>query len=146
LSQNKPFRKERENMADFTPEEIAHILQAAELLRAKKSTQKINIQQFCHEAGISRKNAYKHKNNRSPEKLNETIAELQKAKTSAEEQLRLALLQAEQADVYKRLFDLSVAIRVEVKKNKNRLTVRRKKLIDEFNGIAAAHGIKLLNY
>ena len=133
-------------MADFTPEEIAQILQTAELLRAKGATQKINIQQFCNEAGISRKNAYKHKNNRSPEKLNETIAELQKAKTSVEEQLRLALLQAEQADVYKRLFDLSVAIRVEAKKNKNRLTARRKKLIDEFNEIAAAHGIKLLNY
>lgn len=133
-------------MADFTSEEIAQILQTAELLRSKGSAQKINIQQFCKEAGISRKNAYKHKSNRSPGKLNETIAGLQKEKTNAEEQLKLALLQVEKADVYKRLFDLSVAIRVESKKNKNKQTAKRRKLIDEFNRIAATHGIKLLNY
>jgi hypothetical protein len=133
-------------MSDFTSDEIAQILQAAELLKEKGSSQKINVQRFCEEAGISRKNAYKHKNNRSPEAIKETIASLQKVKETLEEQLRLAMMQAEQADVYKRLFDLSVAIRVENKKNNDRVTERRRQLIDEFNNIAGSHGIKLLSY
>jgi hypothetical protein len=133
-------------MPDFTPDEIAQILQTAELLREKGASQKINVQRFCQEAGISRKNAYKHKNNRSPEAVEKKIAVLQAAKQTAEERLKLALLQAQKADVYKRLFDLSVAIRVENKKNNNRPTERRRKLIEEFNSIASSHGIKLLNY
>jgi hypothetical protein len=133
-------------MSNFTPDEIAQTLQTAELLKEKGSSQKINVQQFCEEAGISRKNAYKHKNNRSPEAFQEVIDSLQQAKETAEEQLKLALKLAEQADVYKRLFDLSVLIRLEAKKNNFRLTERRRKLIDEFNSIAGSHGINLLNY
>ena len=133
-------------MSDFTPDEIAQILQTAELLREKGSSQKINVQQFCEEAGISRKNAYKHKNNHSPETVEAKIASLEKAKEALEDQLKLAMMQAEKADVYKRLFDLSVLIRLEAKKNNFRLTERRRQLIDEFNKIAGSHGIKLLNY
>jgi len=129
-------------MSDFTPDEIAQILQTAELLREKGSSQKINVQQFCEEAGISRKNAYKHKNNHSPEVVEAQIASLEKANEALEAQLKLAMMQAEQADVYKRLFDLAVRIRVEGKKNEQ----RRRQLIDEFNKIAGSHGIKLLNY
>ena len=133
-------------MSDFMPDEIAQVLHTAELLKEKGSLQKINVQQFCQEAGISRKNAYKHKNNRSPAAIKEIIASLQQAKETLEERLRLAIVQAEQADVYKRLFDLSVAIRIENKKNNNKQTPRRRKLIDEFNSIAGSHGINLLNY
>lgn len=133
-------------MSDFTPDEIAQILQTAELLREKGSSQKINVQQFCEEAGISRKNAYKHKNHRSVEAIEAKIAILEQAKETAEERLKLAMMQAKMADVYKKLFDLSVLIRQEAKKNNFRLTERRRQLIDEFNKIAGAHGIKLLNY
>jgi hypothetical protein len=129
-------------MSDFTPDEIAQILQTAELLREKGSSQKINVQQFCEEAGISRKNAYKHKNHHSPEAVEAQIASLEKANEALEAQLKLAMMQAEQADVYKKLFDLAVRIRVEGKKNEQ----RRRQLIDEFNSIAGSHGIKLLNY
>jgi hypothetical protein len=129
-------------MSDFTPDEIAQILKTAELLRDKGSSQKINVQQFCEEAGISRKNAYKHKNNRSQEAVDAKIVSLEKANEALEAQLKLAMMQAEQADVYKRLFDLAVKIRVEGKKNEQ----RRRQLIDEFNKIAGSHGIKLLNY
>jgi len=129
-------------MSDFTSDEIAQILQTAKLLREKGSSQKINVQQFCEEAGISRKNAYKHKNNHSPEAVEAQIASLEKANEALEAQLKLAMMQAEQADVYKKLFDLAVRIRVEGKKNEQ----RRRQLIDEFNKIAGSHGINLLNY
>lgn len=133
-------------MSDFTPDEIAQILQAAELLREKGSSQKINVRQFCEEAGISRKNAYKHKNRHSPETVEARIASLRKANEALEAQLKLAMMQAEKADVYKKLFDLSVLIRLEAKKNNFRLTERRRQLIDEFNKTAGSNGIKLLNY
>lgn len=134
-------------MSDFTPDEIAQILQVAELLKEKGSSQKINVQQFCEEAGISRKNAYKHKNNRSPEAVKAKIASLEKAKGTIEEQLKLAMMQAQEADLYKYLFDLSVEIRVEdAKKNDDQPTEKLKKLIDEFNSIAGSHGINLLDY
>ena len=50
-------------MSTYTKKEIAAILQTAELLKRKGSSERINISQFCREAGISRKNAYKHKRN-----------------------------------------------------------------------------------
>ena len=42
--------------------EIAYVLKAAELLKREATFPKINISRFCNEIGISRKNAYKHKN------------------------------------------------------------------------------------
>ncbi len=45
-------------MSTYTKEEVALVLQTAELLNKKGSSEKINISQFCREAQISRKNAY----------------------------------------------------------------------------------------
>ena len=133
-------------MSTYTKEEIALVLQIAELLKTKGSSLKINVSQFCKEANISRKNAYKHKNRHSPETVEARIASLEKTNEALEAQLKLAMMQAEKADVYKKLFDLSVLIRLEAKKNNFRLTERRRQLIDEFNKTAGSNGIKLLNY
>ncbi len=48
-------------MPTYTSEEISAVLNSAEILHNKGATEKINISRFCKEAGISRKNAYKHK-------------------------------------------------------------------------------------
>ena len=64
-------------MSTFSKEEISAVLHVAEILKKKGSSEKINVSRFCKEAGISRKNAYKHKKkiNISVDSLEEKIQE-----------------------------------------------------------------------
>jgi len=50
-------------MTTCSKEEISAVLHTAEILKRSGFSEKINVSRFCEEAGISRKNAYKHKKN-----------------------------------------------------------------------------------
>ena len=73
-------------MSDYSKKEIALVLKTAELLRKKHSSELINVSQFCKEAGISRKNAYKHKQNIdfSEAAYQARVAELEQKKAEIE--------------------------------------------------------------
>jgi hypothetical protein len=104
--------------------------------------QKINVQQFCEEAGISRKNAYKHKNNRATAALEKRIEKLEQLKLIAEAELKLTRMRAENADVYEHLLDLAVEMYHDIKKN-DTVTPEQEMLMDEYVRVANSHGIKL---
>jgi hypothetical protein len=129
-------------LSDFTHDEIALILKAAELLKQKGCSQKINVQQFCEDVGISRKNAYKHKKNRATAALEKKIEKLEQRKLITEAELKLARMRAENADVYEHLLDLSVEMYHDIKKN-DRVTPEQEKLMAEYARLASSHGIKL---
>lgn len=129
-------------MSDFTHDEIAQVLKVAKLLRQKGCMQKINVQQFCEEAGISRKNAYKHKNNRATAALEKRIEKLEQLKLIAEAELKLTRMRAENADVYEHLLDLAVEMYHDIKKN-DTVTPEQEMLMDEYVRVANSHGIKL---
>jgi transcriptional regulator with XRE-family HTH domain len=129
-------------LSDFTHDEIAQVLKVAELLKQKGCSQKINVQQFCEEAGISRKNAYKHKNNRATAALEKKIERLEQLKLITEAEFKLARMRAENADVYEHLLDLAVEMYHDIKKN-DTVTPEQERLMDEYVRVANSHGIKL---
>jgi ACT domain-containing protein len=130
-------------MSTFTKEEIAAVLKTAELLNQKGSSEKINISQFCREAGISRKNAYKHKRHLelSQDGLKEKLAQLEKKKIELEQMLELAETRAQQADLYSEC--LAFLRQYNLNKKKTR---RQRELIESYNKLALSHGLKPLDF
>lgn len=130
-------------MSEYTKEEIALVLKAAELLKNKQSTEHINVSQFCKEAGISRKNAYKHKNkiDFSEEAYQARVLELEKAIGEIEQKLELAEVRLQDADLKDDLLGFLREYNLN-KKNPN----RQKELIENYNKLALCHGLKRLDF
>ncbi len=124
-------------MATYTKQQIALVLQTAELLKQKGSSQTINISTFCREAAISRKNAYKHKNNidLSQSCLEEKIQQLEWDNQQLREKLKLAEARAREADLYSELRQILIALHDDIKKNETGSIVRQQRLIDSSTSI-----------
>ena len=134
-------------MSKYTKEEVALVLKTAELLNKKGSSEKINISQFCSEAQISRKNAYKHKKNieDSNATLREQIEAIAKEKAQIKDKLKLAETRAKEVDLYSGCNEVLVKAIKHNKKNLNG-TKRQKQLIEAYNKIADSHGLEPLNF
>jgi len=134
-------------MSEYSKEEIALILQAAEILKKKESRQKLNISEFCQEADISRKNAYKHKKkfDFSQHTRDQQIQQLQEIVTQLQEKLKSAELAAEDAELYRELRNILVALNDDYKKNGPGRTLKRLKLIESYNNVSSSLGLELLN-
>lgn len=106
-------------MATYSKQKIALVLKAAEILNQLGSSQKINVSTFCREAGISRKNAYKHKNNidLSPGALEERMHQLELDNQQLRDKLKLAEARAAEADLHSELRQILVALHDDIKKN-----------------------------
>lgn len=124
-------------MATYTKQQIALVLHTAELLKQKGSSQTINISTFCREAAISRKNAYKHKNNMdlSQSCLEEKIQQLEFENQQLHEKLELAEARAREADLYSELRQILVALHDDIKKNETGSIVRQQRLTDSSTSI-----------
>jgi hypothetical protein len=103
-------------------EEIAQVLKAAEFLKSKGSTIKLNVSAFCQEIGLSRKNAYKD---------NEKIRLLETRLAEAEKHEKLRLVLCDLVDDYQ--------------KKEPGWTPRRQRLLDESNRISASLGLEPLS-
>ena len=132
-------------MADYTKEEIAAVLYVSEILNKKKSGEKINVSAFCEEAGISRKNAYKHKNSHAPEKQKEKLNELINEMEETAKKLELAEKQANEADLNWQCRNILVELNDDYKKNGPGKTPRRLKLIENYNRISNLLGLEPLS-
>ena len=131
-------------MSTFSKEEIAAVLHAAEILKQKGSDEKINVSQFCREAGISRKNAYKHKKNIYPDasSLEEKVRRIEQEKAEIESKLAHAEKRAHEADLYWELRNILVALNRDIKKNGPVRTRKQQQLTDEYNRISALLGLE----
>ena len=132
-------------MADYTNEEIAAVLYVSEILNKKKSGEKINVSAFCEEAGISRKNAYKHKNSHAPEKQKEKLNELINEMEETAKKLELAEKQANEADLNWQCRNILVELNADYKKKGPGKTPRRLELIDNYNTISNLLGLEPLS-
>lgn len=132
-------------MADYTNEEIAAVLYVSEILNKKKSGEKINVSAFCEEAGISRKNAYKHKNSHAPEKQKEKLNELINEMEETAKKLELAEKQANEADLNWQCRNILVELNADYKKKGPGKTPRRLELIDNYNKISNLLGLEPLS-
>jgi len=134
-------------MSDYTKEEISEILRTAEVLNKKGSSQKFNISKFCQEAGISRKNAYKHKKNIDPslEAFEQKIQQLEKEKEDLEQKLHHSEKRAQEADLYWQCRTILVELNRDYKKNGAGRTPRRLELIDNYNKISDLLGFETLS-
>lgn len=135
-------------MSIFSKEEIAAVLHAAEILKQKGSDEKINVSQFCREAGISRKNAYKHKKNIYPDasSLEEKLRRIEQEKAEIEKKLAHVEKRAREADLYWELRNILVALNRDVKKNGAARTRKQLQLTDEYNRISALLGLEPHNF
>ncbi len=135
-------------MPTFSKEEIATVLHAAEILKQKGSDEKINVSQFCREAGISRKNAYKHKKNIYPEasSLEEKVRRIEQEKAEIENKLAHAEERAREADLYWELRNILVALNRDVKKNGPVRSRKQLQLTDAYNRISASLGLEPYNF
>jgi hypothetical protein len=131
-------------MADYTKEEIAIVLSASEILNKKKSGEKINVSSFCQEAGISRKNAYKHKNTHAPQKQKEKLDELINEMEETAKKLEHAQKQANEADLNWQCRNILVELNADYKKNGPGKTPKRLKLIENYNRISSLLGLEPL--
>ncbi len=134
-------------MSEYSKEEIAIILQAAEILNKHDSSGKLNVSQFCQEADISRKNAYKHKKkfdfslrtrDQELRRLEEIVRQLQK-------KLEYTELRARDADLYWELRNILVALNDDYKKNGPGKTPKRLELIESYNKISSSLGLAPLS-
>ncbi|UCF13400.1 MAG: hypothetical protein JSW06_03865 [Thermoplasmatales archaeon] len=134
-------------MSVYTKEDISAVLHTAELLNKKGSGQKINVSEFCLEAGISRKNAYKHKNNInvSVDSLEDKVRELENEKEQIEHKLVLAENRAREADLYWQCRCILVELNRDYKKNGPGRTKRRLELIETYNKIGDSLGFEPLS-
>lgn len=135
-------------MPTFSKEEIAAVLHTAEILKQKGSDVKINVSQFCREAGISRKNAYKHKKNVYPDasSLEEKVRRIEQEKAEIESKLAHAEKRAREADLYWELRNILVALNRDIKKNGPVRTQKQQQLSDEYNRISALLGLEPHNF
>lgn len=134
-------------MSDYTKEEISEILRMAEILKKKGSGQKLNISAFCKEAGISRKNAYKHKKKIDPslEASEQKIRHLEHEKEDLEHKLHHAEKRAREADLFWQCRCILVELNRDYKKKGPGRTPRRLKLIDDYNKISSLLGFEPLS-
>jgi hypothetical protein len=107
-------------MPTYSKQQIVLVLKAAETLNHQGSSQKINVSTFCREAGISRKNAYKHKNNidLSQNVVEEQMQQLEWDNQQLREKLKLAEARATEADLHSELRQILVARHDDIKKKK----------------------------
>lgn len=134
-------------MAKFTSEEIATVLRTAELLHQKGVDQRINISKFCKDAGISRKNAYKHKR-----KIDKQIRNLKEEKQHLERKCQAILEKLHCAEKVAREVDITSgvnevlfeAVKHNIRKKNLIGTPEQKKLINDYNKIADSHGLERL--
>jgi hypothetical protein len=135
-------------LSKFTKEEISAILRAAEVLKKKESSEKINVSRFCKEAGISRKNAYKHKKkiNISVDSLEEKNRELEHERARLHEKLKSAEQRAREADLFWECRNILVALNNDIKKNGPGRTPERQKLTERYNSIMISLGKKPHNF
>jgi hypothetical protein len=134
-------------MSDYTKEEISEILRTAEILKKKGSSQKLNISEFCKEARISRKNAYKHKKKINPslEAFEQKVQRLKNEKEDLEKKLHHSEKRAREADLYWQCRCILVELNRDYKKNGHGRTPRRLKLIDDYNRISGLLGFEPLS-
>jgi len=124
-------------MTIYTKQEIALVLQAAETLNQQGSSQKINVSTFCREAGISRKNAYKHKHNidLSQRALKEKTQQLELDNQQLREKLQLSEARATEADLHSELRQILVALHDDLKKNEAGSLARQQRRIKSSSSI-----------
>ena len=122
-------------MATYSKQQIALVLHAAETLNQNGSSQNINVSRFCREAGISRKNAYKHKNNidLSQAALEQQMQQLESDNQQLREQLKLAEARATEADLHSELRQILVDLHDDIKKNETGSIARRQSRITSSN-------------
>ena len=134
-------------MPTCTKQEVAAILHAAEILQRKGFSEKINVSRFCEEAGISRKNAYKHKKNINVtvDSLEQKIHASEQQKEQIQSKLKHAEKRAREADLYWELRNILVALNNDRKKNGPDWTVKRQELIDNYNNISTLLGLEPLD-
>lgn len=135
-------------MSICSKDEISVVLQAAEILKRNGFSEKINVSKFCQEAGISRKNAYKHKKriDVSLESLEAKIKELEAEKKQIENKLEHAEKRALEADLYWELRNILVTLNADIKKNGPGWTVERQRLTDRYENISGLLGVEPLNF
>jgi len=135
-------------MSICSKDEISTVLQAADILNRKGFSEKINVSKFCQEAGISRKNAYKHKRriNVSVESLEAKIQELEKEKKQIHGKLEHAEKRAREADLYWELRNILVTLNTDIKKNGPGWTAKRQRLTDSYENISGLLGVEPLNF
>jgi hypothetical protein len=133
-------------MSACSKEEISAVLHAAEILKRNGFSEQINVSRFCEQAGISRKNAYKHKKkiNVSVDSLEQKVRHLQQEKHEIADKLELAEKRAREADLYWELRNILVALNHDAKKNKRARSGKRQELINEYNRISALLGLEPL--
>jgi len=134
-------------MSEYSQEEIALILQAAAILQQHDFSQKINVSKFCQAAEISRKNAYKHKQqfDLARHSRDQQLQQLEARLAQLQEQLKLAERRAEDADLYWELRNILVALNEDYKKKGPGQTPRRRQLIAAYNRIADSRGLAPLS-
>jgi len=137
---------EHNNISTWTPDEIAHVLKAAELLNQKDSAQKLNVAALCEEIGISRKNAYKHKKGqaRVESSMQQHLQELAAQHDSDAEKIRLLEARLEQADLHEKLRLVMRELIIDHQKKEPDPTRRRQRLIAEYNRLSTSLGQKPL--
>ena len=134
-------------MSHYTKEEISQILRTAEILKTKGSAEKLNVSAFCKEAGISRKNAYKHKKHIDPSlnAVQQKLQQLEAEKAELEEKLYHAEERAREVDLVWKCRYILVELNRDYKKNGPGRTPRRLKLIADYNRISSSLGFERLS-
>jgi len=132
------------NISTWTPDEIAHVLKAAELLNQKDSAQKLNVAALCEEIGISRKNAYKHKKNHAhvQSDTQKQLQELAAQHDSDVEKIRLLEARLEQADLHEKLRLVMRELIIDLQKKEPDSMHKRQRLIAEYSRLSTSLGQK----
>ena len=128
--------------SSWTADEIAHVLKTAELLKQKGSAQKLNVAALCDEIGISRKNAYKHKNNHeyTESDLQQQLQELETQHDCDAQKIRLLEERLAEADLHDKLRLVMRELIIDLQKKDAGSKRRRQKLIEKYNRLSASLG------
>lgn len=131
----------------WSNEDIAQVLKTAELLKKNGSVIKLNVSAFCHQIGLSRKNAYKHKRHfdQSSASLRRQLAELKAVHSSDSEKIRLLETRLAEAEKHEKLRLVLRELVQDYQKKEPGWTPRRQRLLDESNRISASLGLEPLS-
>lgn len=137
---------QNQTASSWTPEEIAQVLKAAELLKQKDSAQKLNVAALCEEIGVSRKNAYKHKKNHEQVQsgTQKQFQELAAQHNSDAEKIRLLEERLEQADLHEKLRLVMRELIIDLQKKEPDSMPKRQRLIEKYNQLSISLGQKPL--
>jgi len=132
---------------EWTPEEIAQILKAAELLRAKRAGQRLNVVAFCRQIGLSRKNAYKHKRHyeKTVSSLRHELEHVRAQRDGDVEKIRLLERRLEQAEQEEKLRLVMRELIQDYQKKEPGWTRKRQRLLDEYNRVCQCLGLAPLS-